>query len=356
MEPYIKDLSNRSVIITKNIWPLWVSDALYGNKFSEKKISDLRKAYKEDHRFYHTGSHIWDIAVNIRKMKLSPDDEEILFVAAAYHDIVYDPKAKPGQNEIKSVERFMSDSDGTLFTEDSEMKNYRDLICEIIYATASREEPKERLPFIFWNIDNSILKAEFNELLEYEEKIFKEYQYVSYKDYVKERTYFLRKENIRTGNEALLSLADYVEARKPKIGLYPGSFLPWHIGHSNILSKSEAIFDKVILAKGVNPDKNRIITDIPKSLQNREIFYWDGLTTDLIKDLSSIYDVTLIRGLRNGKDLDYEVNQLRFMEKMYSDLKVCYIPCDKEFEYISSSSIKSISKFSEKEASSYIVQ
>ena len=356
MEPYIKDLSNRSVIITKNIWPLWVSDALYGNKFSEKKISDLRKAYKEDHRFYHTGSHIWDIAVKIKEMKLSPDDEEILFIAAAYHDIVYDPKAKPGQNEIKSIERFMSDSEGTLFTEDSEMKNYRDLICEIISATASREEPKERLPLIFWNIDNSILKAEFNELLEYEEKIFKEFQCYSYTDYVKGRTKFLDEEYDRNKNIGLLYLSNYVASRKPKIGLYPGSFNDFHIGHNNILQKAEQIFDKVVIVKGYNPEKDKLVYNLPKSIQNREIFYWSGLTTDLIKDLSEIYDVTLIRGLRNGKDLDYEVNQLRFMEKMYQDLKVCYIPCDKEFEYISSSAIRSISKFSQDEAEKYLVK
>ena len=357
MQPYKKDFSNRRVNVTRKTWPLDVSNALHGNNFSDKKINDLKKSYEDDHRFYHSCSHIWDIFLKIRGLSLSPEDEEILYIAAAYHDVVYDIKAEPSENEKKSIERFMADSEGTLFTTDPDMENYRDLICKIIEATASREEPSERLPFLFWNIDNSILKSvDFKELLEYEEKIFKEFQCYSYTDYIKGRTKFLDSEYDRTQNIGLLYLSNYVSARKPKVGLYPGSFSPFHIGHKNILEKAEKIFDKVIIVKGYNPEKDKLEYNLPTSIQNREIIYWGGLTTDLIKDLSEIYDVTLIRGLRNGKDLDYEVNQLRFMEKMFHEIKVCYIQCDKEFEHVSSSAIKSISKFSEEATNEYLVK
>jgi pantetheine-phosphate adenylyltransferase len=351
---YTKDLSDRKVIVTRNTWPIWVDESLEGNKFSDKKIGDLRKCYEEEHRFYHSCSHIWDLAVMILNSDLSPEDKEILYIAAAYHDIVYDPKARGLSNEEESLKRFLEDVKGTCLENEPELI---ELISKIIEATAEREPPsKAGLVRSFWEFDNSILKAGFKNLMEYEEKIFKEFQSHSYKDYISGRTHFLRKENIRTGNEALLCLADYVESRKPRIGLYPGSFSPFHIGHKNILEKAEGMFDKVVIVKGYNPEKDKLVYNLPKSIQNREIFYWGGLTTDLIKDLSGIYDVTLIRGLRNGKDLDYEVNQLRFMEKMLPEIKVCYIQCDKEFEHVSSSAIKNIAKFSEDESKKYLLK
>jgi phosphopantetheine adenylyltransferase len=51
-----------------------------------------------------------------------------------------------------------------------------------------------------------------------------------------------------------------------------------------------------------------------------------------------------VKGLRNGDDLDYEVNQLRFMEEMYPELKVVFIQCDKEYEHISSSALRNLER------------
>ena len=40
-----------------------------------------------------------------------------------------------------------------------------------------------------------------------------------------------------------------------RLGIYAGSFNPFHKGHYNILCKAEKIFDRVIIARGINPDK-----------------------------------------------------------------------------------------------------
>ena len=49
------------------------------------------------------------------------------------------------------------------------------------------------------------------------------------------------------------------------IAIYPGSFNPFHIGHLNIVEKTERIFGKgnVVIAMGINPDK----MDVHKSEQ-----------------------------------------------------------------------------------------
>lgn len=137
------------------------------------------------------------------------------------------------------------------------------------------------------------------------------------------------------------------------IAIYPGSFNPMHIGHLNILEKSERIFGRgnVIIAIGVNPDKqNQLMSDDEVYLLgqriNREVITYSKFLHELIQDYENEgYNVVIIRGLRNGIDLDYEVNQYRFVEDFKKDVNVIYITCDKQYEHISSSSIRKIEQF-----------
>ena len=133
---------------------------------------------------------------------------------------------------------------------------------------------------------------------------------------------------------------------KPKIAIYCGSFNPFHLGHLNILEKAEKIFDKVIICVGKNPEKKDIrIFELPQKIKNRQIVYYSGLLTELMVDLK--YDVTLVRGLRNSTDLQYELTQFKFLQDLRPDIKIVNIFCDKEFEHISSSAIRGLLNFGE---------
>ncbi len=135
------------------------------------------------------------------------------------------------------------------------------------------------------------------------------------------------------------------------IAIYPGSFFPLHIGHLNIIEKSERIFGKgnVIIAIGVNPDKNFLERQDPKKLEktiNRPVITYTKFLHELVEDYEKEgLKVVIIRGLRNGTDLDYEVNQFRFINDFKKDINVVYITCDKEYEHISSSAIRKIEQF-----------
>lgn len=141
------------------------------------------------------------------------------------------------------------------------------------------------------------------------------------------------------------------------IAIYPGSFNPMHIGHINILEKAERIFGRgnVLIAVGVNPDK----LSTPKSDEdlhlleqriNRKIITYNKFLHELIEDYEKEgYKVVIIRGLRNGVDLDYEVNQYRFVDDFKKDVNVIYLTCDREYEHISSSAIRKIEQFGGKD-------
>jgi pantetheine-phosphate adenylyltransferase len=140
-----------------------------------------------------------------------------------------------------------------------------------------------------------------------------------------------------------------------KVGVYAGSFNPFHLGHYNILLKGEKIFDKVILGFGKNPEKQDSNPLIPSELINRksDIRYYDGLLTDFINSLE-FENITLIRGLRNSTDLQYELTQYRFLQELKPDIKVVSIFCDKEYEHISSSAIRKLMMYGK--GSEYILK
>jgi pantetheine-phosphate adenylyltransferase len=131
---------------------------------------------------------------------------------------------------------------------------------------------------------------------------------------------------------------------KKKIAIYPGSFNPFTIGHLNILEKAEATFGKenVIIAIGKNSSKEESSVDraatIKHNLPSRNVEKYDGLLTEYIWEKEKEgYDVTLIRGLRNGFDLQYETNLLRALQDYKPDLQVIFYLCDKQFDHVSSS-------------------
>lgn len=147
---------------------------------------------------------------------------------------------------------------------------------------------------------------------------------------------------------------------KKILALYCGSFNPFHVGHLNILQKAKHIFQDVLICKGINPDK----PTAEEMNEDRRMFVINGVkgifyacfVHELVEQYERLgFNVILIRGLRNGDDLDYESNQLAFIKSFKPDIKVVYIPCDKEFEHISSSSIRSLNKFRAGTGDKYIV-
>lgn len=163
---------------------------------------------------------------------------------------------------------------------------------------------------------------------------FKRLQHLDYKEWLEVQ----REINISDHNTL-----EFLQVWKPKIGLFSGSFKPMHIGHLNIIEKAERIFDKVIIVYGNNPEKENESYAIPETIKNRQIIRHDGLLTDLIKKIP--YDVTLIRGLRNSNDLQFELTQYKYLQDLMPEIKTVNIFCDREFEHISSSSIRTLLKF-----------
>ncbi len=316
----------------------------YQDIFEEYGIQswkDLPKQWQEPHRHFHTEEHLSNLIEDIEHLyqhqNVSEEDRKVLLLTAFYHDAIYDPTRT--DNEESSAEYFGQVADSHPRT---------DHVKSIILDTKNHQ-PSGELSSLFCHLDLKIVReSNFSRLMIWEKQIFREYQYLDYPVYKKNRLAFLEgmQKRFPENTQNLSYLIEYLKVYCPKIGVYPGSFNPFHNGHLNILQKAENIFDKVIIARGINPDKEDIATDQLQLavLKYRQTENFSGFLTNYLTNKEVDAEITLIRGLRNGDDLDYEVNQLRFMQEMKPGVKVTFIPSDKEFEHISSSSIKNLSK------------
>ena len=147
-----------------------------------------------------------------------------------------------------------------------------------------------------------------------------------------------------------------------KVAIYPGSFNPFHRGHLDIVNKALDIFDKVIIAKGSNPEKvkkdNRFwSTNDCIEIQDLidgdyvEIEDFNGLLVDFVSgiqaEFDSFYEIAIIKGLRNGQDLEDEKAQLYWNEDLGLLVPFFYIISDRNNCHISSSAIRGLEKFKE---------
>lgn len=180
----------------------------------------------------------------------------------------------------------------------------------------------------------------FSKLIDIEQCLFKEYQYMKMDKYFSKRINYLKSINV---DNKLDNLIEYVKSYKPNVAIFAGSFNPFHIGHYDVLRKAEQIFDKVIVAFGQNSDKDKRTWPIPTALDSREVIHYDGLLTDLIESLD--FEVTMIRGLRNSTDFQYEQNQFSYLKDLMPSIKVVNIFCDKQYEHVSSSGIRTLEKY-----------
>ena len=133
--------------------------------------------------------------------------------------------------------------------------------------------------------------------------------------------------------------------------VFAGTFDPPTLGHKDIVLKCLTLFDEVIVAVLINPNKAPLFTEEARLAMLRKVFApypnvrvlaYGGLTVDLLRRGGARF---YVRGIRNGTDYDYEA-QLNYINMdMYPDMVTVFLPTRQEFLHISSSLVKDALRF-----------
>ena len=135
-----------------------------------------------------------------------------------------------------------------------------------------------------------------------------------------------------------------------KIALFPGSFSPFTIGHQSVIDRALPLFDKIIIAIGINSEKNQYfsieeriqwIKDVYTKDPKITVKFYEGLTVDLCKKENANF---ILRGLRDSHDFKYEKNIAQMNHNLNHNIQTIFLITPPEISHISSSIIRDIIK------------
>ena len=135
-----------------------------------------------------------------------------------------------------------------------------------------------------------------------------------------------------------------------KIAIFPGSFAPFSVGHQSIVDRALPLFDKIVIAIGINSEKNQYfsieerlewITSVYGKNPKIEVKRYEGLTVDFCKKEKANY---ILRGLRDSHDFKFEKNIAQMNKELNTSIETIFIITPPELSHISSSLIRDIIK------------
>ncbi len=130
--------------------------------------------------------------------------------------------------------------------------------------------------------------------------------------------------------------------------VFAGTFDPITTGHAFVIDKCLEMFEQVVIAIGVNVDKEPTFNleeriDLIKSVYGAnpkvEIKAFSGMLVDFMKENDILINV---RGVRDQDDYKYETTMARYNKDAYPEIITVFIPTPVELTYVSSSAVRNI--------------
>ena len=140
-----------------------------------------------------------------------------------------------------------------------------------------------------------------------------------------------------------------------RIAFYPGSFDPMTNGHIDVLEQSLALCDELVIGIGVHPGKTPMFSfderasmidhvvrsEFSARAENVSVVSFQGLVVEAARDAGA---TVLVRGLRDGTDLDYEMQMAGMNRAMAPGLTTVFAPAYPESRHITATLVRQIAK------------
>lgn len=135
-----------------------------------------------------------------------------------------------------------------------------------------------------------------------------------------------------------------------RTALFAGSFDPFTIGHDNIARRALEMFDRIVIAVSINPQKHcmlsaeervaaikRLYADEPRI----SVVENDGMTADIARKVGARFNV---RGVRSTTDFEYEKTQAEY-NKLLGGLETVLLYSPPELSAVSSTAYRTLVRF-----------
>jgi len=133
-----------------------------------------------------------------------------------------------------------------------------------------------------------------------------------------------------------------------RVAVYPGSFDPITNGHVDIIQRGARLFDRIIVAILVNPDKQPLFSREERLEMAREVFAsepkvevdaFEGLLIDFARHRRAS---VIVRGLRAVSDFEYEFQMALMNRRLAADIETVFMMPAEAYTYTSSRLIREV--------------
>jgi pantetheine-phosphate adenylyltransferase len=136
-------------------------------------------------------------------------------------------------------------------------------------------------------------------------------------------------------------------SKRRRIAVFPGQFDPITNGHLDIIRRGAELFEELIVAVGVNPEKRELfsldervemIRGLVGGMRQVKVQKYTGLTVDFVKRAKALI---LVRGIRDVSDLRHEF-QMAQVNRAVGHVETVFMMTGDRYALISSSLIRQI--------------
>ena len=136
-----------------------------------------------------------------------------------------------------------------------------------------------------------------------------------------------------------------------RVAFYAGSFDPFTNGHLDVLRAGLAMADRVVVGIGRHPTKtgflpvgerSGVIGRVAEGMgaaERVETVEFEGLVVEAVRDAGA---TLLLRGLRDGTDLDYEMQMAGMNGAMAPDVTTVFVPATPGTRHITATLVRQI--------------
>ena len=133
-----------------------------------------------------------------------------------------------------------------------------------------------------------------------------------------------------------------------RLAIFPGSFDPLTNGHVDIILRSAHLFERIVVAVLVNPDKQPlfspderigIIREVFREYPNIEVESFDGLLVDYVERRQAH---VIVRGMRAVSDFEREFQMALMNRHLEPTLETVFMMPAEQYTYLSSRLIKEV--------------